>query len=118
MKKVFLTIAVLVGVSAANLSIAGEKANTSIELVSTGELKFKLSLDNVKERSSIVIKDFGGDTVYSSNLPKSENFSKVFDLSNLSDGTYTFVINNGGEISSKPFSISTETKRQVVAVVK
>jgi hypothetical protein len=121
MKKTILTIAVLVGVSAANLSIASDKAkenNASIELVSSSELKFKLTLESVKERSSLTIKDFNGDTVYSTSLPKSENYSKIFDLSNLADGNYSFVINNGSEISSKPFVISTETKRQVTAVIK
>ncbi|MEO6284926.1 MAG: hypothetical protein ABIN80_15430 [Dyadobacter sp.] len=121
MKKAILTIAVLVGVSAANLSIAGDKAkenNASIELVSSSELKFKLTLETVKERSSLIIKDFNGDTVYSTSLPKSENYSKIFDLSNLADGNYSFIINNGSEISSKPFVISTETKRQVTAVIK
>nr|WP_295933254.1 hypothetical protein [uncultured Dyadobacter sp.] len=121
MKKAILTIAVLVGVSAANLTIAADKVkenNASIELVSTGELKFKLSLETVKERSSLVIKDYTGTIVYSTSIPKSENYSKIFDLSNLADGNYSFVINNGSEISTKPFVISTETKRQVTAVIK
>jgi hypothetical protein len=120
MKKAILTIAVLVGVSAANLSLANEKAkeNNAIELIAGSELKFKLTLENVKERSSVTIKDFGGDVVYSTSIPKSENYSKVFDLSNLADGNYSFIINNGSEVSTKPFSISTETKRQVTAVVK
>lgn len=121
MKKTILTIAVLVGVSAANFSIANDKVkenNSSIELVSSSELKFKLTLDSVKERSSLTIKDFNGDIVYSTSLPKSENYSKIFDLSNLADGNYSFIINNGSEISSKPFVISTETKRQVTAVIK
>jgi hypothetical protein len=121
MKKTILAIAVLVGVSTANLSIAADKVkenNASIELVSGAELKFKLSLENVKERSSLVIKDYTGTIVYSTSLPKSENYSKIFDLSNLADGNYSFVINNGSEISTKPFAISTETKRQVTAVIK
>ena len=119
MKKTILTLAVLMGVSAANLSIAADKVkenNTPIELVSKGELKFKLTLENVKDKSSLVIKDFGGDIVYSTSLPKSENYSKIFDLSNLADGQYSFIVNNGNEVSSKPFVISTETKRQVTAV--
>ncbi|QRR01805.1 hypothetical protein [Dyadobacter sandarakinus] len=120
MKKAILTIAVLVGVSVANLTIAADKnkENTaSLELVSSSELKFKLTLDNVKEKSSLTIKDFNGEIVYITSLPKSENYSKVFDLSNLADGNYSFIINNGSEVSTKPFSISTETKRQVTAVV-
>jgi hypothetical protein len=121
MKKTILTLAVLVGVSAANLSIAGDKAkenNAPIELVANSELKFKLTLENVKERSSLTIKDFGGSVVYTTSLPKSENYSKIFDLSNLADGNYTFIVNNGNEISTKPFVISTETKRLVTAVIK
>ncbi|MCF0073248.1 hypothetical protein LZD49_22400 [Dyadobacter sp. CY261] len=122
MKKTILAIAVLVGVSTANLSIAADKAKennaASIELVSGGELKFKLSLESVKERSSLVIKDYTGTIVYSTSIPKAENYSKIFDLSNLADGNYSFVINNGSEITTKPFAISTETKRQVTAVIK
>lgn len=119
MKKTILTLAVLMGVSAANLSIAADKVkenNAAIELVSKGELKFKLTLENVKDKSSLVIKDFGGDIVYSTALPKSENYSKIFDLSNLADGQYSFIVSNGNEVSSKPFVITTETKRQVTAV--
>ncbi|GGM80048.1 hypothetical protein GCM10010967_09790 [Dyadobacter beijingensis] len=122
MKKTILAIAVLVGVSAANFSIAADKVKennaASIELVSGAELKFKLSLESVKERSSLVIKDFTGTVVYSTSIPKSENYTKIFDLSNLADGNYSFVINNGSEITTKPFAISTETKRQVTAVIK
>jgi hypothetical protein len=121
MKKLILSVAVLVGVSAANLSVAGDKvANNaaSIELVSSSDLKFKLTLDSVKERSSVVIKDGDGSVVYSSAIPQSEKYTKIFDLSNLLDGNYSFVVNNGGDITSKPFSIATETKRLVTAVVK
>ncbi|KAA0989495.1 hypothetical protein [Dyadobacter aurulentus] len=121
MKKTILAIAVLVGVSTANFSVAADKAkeaNASIEVVAAGELKFKLKLDGVKERSTVAIKDFSGVTVYSTSIPKSESYTKVFDLSNLADGSYTFVISNGSEVSTKPFSISTETKRQVTAVVR
>jgi len=120
MKKTILAVAVLLSVSVANITKAEDKVkeNASIELVSTGELKFKLTLDNVKERSTVTIKDYSGEIVYVSSLPKAESYSKVFDLSNLADGNYSFVVNNGGETSTKPFSISTETKRQVTAVVK
>lgn len=121
MKKIILSVAVLVGVSAANLSFATEKGvdkPVAIELVSSSDLKFKLTLENVKERSSVVIKNSDGTTVYSSSIPKSENYIKIFDLSNLLDGNYSFVVNNGGEVTSKPFAISTETKRLVTPVVK
>ena len=120
MKKTILAIAVLVGVSTASFSFAGEKvSNTSaaaIELVSADNLTFRLKLDSVKEKSSVTIKDENGTVLYSSAIPKSENYSKVFDLSNLLDGNYTFIVNNGTEITEKPFVIATETKRLVTAV--
>jgi len=119
MKKVILAIAVLVGISTSGFSFSGEVSNnnnSSIELIANSELKFKLALDNVKERASLVIKDQFGQILYSANLPKSENYSKIFDLSGLVDGSYSFVINNGGDVTVKPFEIATETKRLVTAV--
>ena len=116
MKKIILSVAVLMGVSAANFSFAGEKTTAAIEIVAASDLRFKLTLDSVKERSSVVIKDGDGMIVYSTSIPKSENYSKIFDLSNLLDGNYSFVVSNGNEVTSKPFVISTETKRLVTAV--
>jgi hypothetical protein len=120
MKKTILAIAVLVGVSTANFSYANEKVKNSesaaIELLSAGNVAFRLRLDNVKEKSSVLIKDEFGTVLYSSSIPKSENYSKVFDLSNLLDGNYTFIVNNGNETTEKPFVIATETKRLVTAV--
>lgn len=119
MKKIIFSIAVLMGVSAANFSFAGGKVSdktSAVEIVASNNLKFKLTLDSVKDRSSVVIKDSDGTIVYSTTIPKSENYSKIFDLSNLSDGNYSFVVNNGTEVTAKPFAISTETKRLVTAV--
>jgi hypothetical protein len=119
MKKTILAIAVLVGVSAANLSYAGEvvaKNNATIELIANSDLKFKLALENVKEKSSVTIKDQFGEVLYSASLPKSESYTKIFDLSSLADGSYSFVISNGNDVTVKPFEIATETKRLVTAV--
>lgn len=120
MKKLILSVAVLVGISATNISFANDKGATTsssaIELLSSNDLKFKLTLENVKSRSSMVIKDNDGTVVFSTTIPQSEKYTKIFDLSNLLDGNYNFVVNNGGEVISKPFTIATETKRSVVAV--
>ena len=121
MKKLILSVAVLVGVSTASFSFSADKVSNkaaAIELVSSSDLKFKLTLENVKERSSVVIKDNDGGVVYSTSIPQTEKYTKIFDLSNLLDGNYSFIVSNGGEVTSKPFAISTETKRQVTAVVK
>jgi|EP01012_Entosiphon_sulcatum_P019302 hypothetical protein len=119
MKKVILAIALLVAVTTSGFSFSGEvskKENASIELIANSDLKFKLALDNVKEKSSLVIRDQYNQVLYSASLPKSENYSKIFDLSGLADGSYSFVISNGSEVTVKPFEIATETKRLVTAV--
>jgi hypothetical protein len=119
MKKVILAVAVLIGVSSASFGFVGEGSSnnsTSIELIANSELQFKLAVENLKVRSSVVIKDQSGQVLYSATLPKSGNYSKIFDLSGLADGSYSFVVNNGGEVTAKPFEISTETKRVVTAI--
>ncbi|WP_149242947.1 hypothetical protein [Dyadobacter sp. 32] len=119
MKKVILVIAVLVGISTSGFSFSEEvskKENASIELISNNELKFKLALEDVKEKSSVVIKDEMGQVLYSATLRKSESYTKIFDLSGLADGSYSFVISNGSDVTVKPFEIATETKRMVTAL--
>jgi hypothetical protein len=117
MKKTILAIAVLVGVSTASFAISNENNSAAaIELVSADNLTFRLKLDSVKEKSSVTIKDEVGTVLYNSAIPKAENYSKVFDLSNLLDGNYTFILRNGTEITEKPFVIATETKRLVTAI--
>jgi hypothetical protein len=116
MKKAILAIAVLVGISTASFAFGDDVVKSSVELIANNDLKFRLALDNVKEKSSVVIKDQFGVILYSTTIPKSENYSKIFDLSGLADGSYSFVINNGREVTVKPFEIATETKRLVTAV--
>ncbi len=114
MKKLILSLVILFSISTSVTSMAKENdKNTAakVELSTAGGLKFKLSLSAIESGSSIAIKDNFGETLYSANLPKSESYSKVFDLSTLNDGNYTFIINNGGEIVEKPISIETRTTR-------
>ena len=115
MKKIILGLALLMGVSIANVSFASEKLGTeaNIEIATVGELKFKLSLEDVKDNSSVIIKDLDGEILYSANLPKSANYAKIFDFSTLKDGGYVFIINNGKERIEKPFNIQTQTTRVV-----
>ena len=120
MKKSFLFIAVLVGVSAANVSVANNglkivdltvNASSDLNVKALEGLKFKLTAENLQNKSYITIKNAEGEVVYNEFAGKSEVFSKVYDLSSLPDGNYTFVVNNGKETIEKPFTISTEVKR-------
>lgn len=120
MKKSILFIAVLMGVSAANVSVANNglkivdlAANTAgdLNVKALDGLKFKLTIEKLQNKSYIVIKNADGEVVYSEYAGKSEVFSKVYDLSSLPDGNYSFIVANGNETIEKPFAISTEVKR-------
>jgi hypothetical protein len=122
MKKLILTLAVLVGVSfSANTSFAfdGLKIVTlnSIEnevlLKPLAGMKFKLVVANISSKATITIKNENGEVMYTEYASKSEDFSKIFDLSDLADGNYYFEIANGSEKLVKSFKISTEVKRTV-----
>jgi|SRR5690606_14962338 len=118
MKKIIVMLAVLVGVSTANFSIAGENNTTklNVELSSLDNLQFRLVLDQVNTKSTVLIRDYSGAVLYTISVPKTEKFTKIFDLSNLRDGSYTFQVNNGKEKIEKPFEINTEVKRVVTQV--
>lgn len=126
MKKSFLVIAVLMGVSTANFANVLKTNNTAVEVredrtvelsVETfSDLKFKLSVNNLSARSYIAIKSSVGEVLYSEYTSGSESYSKVFDLSNLLDGKYTFVVETSKGIVEKPFSIKTQTTRVVTPV--
>lgn len=119
MKKSFLLLAILVGVSVANVSEASNGIkivelpgiSSDLNVKALEGLKFKLTVDNLQNKSYITIKNSVGETLYSEFLTKTEVFSKVYDLSGLPDGSYTFVVDNGKETIEKPFEISTEVKR-------
>lgn len=126
MKKMILAVAVMMGVSAA--SFATTTKNDSIEVrgdrtvemnVETfKDLKFKLSIKSLVNRSYIAIKSSTGEVLYSEYAAAStEGYSKVFDLSNLLDGKYVFVVETSKGYEEKPFEIKTQTTRVVMSVV-
>ncbi|MPR34253.1 hypothetical protein [Salmonirosea aquatica] len=125
MKRIILVAAVWMGVSAANLATANS-INPSTEVRTDGtvdmsvetfkDMKFKLTIKNLSNRSYIAIKRSTGETLYSEYASKTESYTKVFDLSNLADGKYAFVIESGNGNIEKPFTISTETTRTVTPI--
>lgn len=124
MKKLFVTLAVLMGVSAASrveakdgLKIVDVKevlTSENVDLTALAGMKFRLTFDKLQHKSYIAIKDTNGETLYSEYAKQTGAYSKAFDLSNLTDGKYTFIIINGSERIEKPFEISTNVKRSVI----
>ena len=119
MKKLILTGAVWIGISAAATCFANDgfkvvsiSENTSdFTVKALGDLKFKLTADNLQKKTNIVIKNTQGEIFYNEYVSNTEEFSKVYDLSNLSDGEYFFEMISGKEKIVKSFEISTSVKR-------
>jgi hypothetical protein len=95
------------GVSAASFATTNTNTDTEVRgdrnvdlsIETFKDLKFKLSVKNLSNRSYIAIKSSTGEALYSECTPASEeNYSKVFDLSNPLDGKYAFVVETNGSV--------------------
>ncbi len=126
MKRIVLVAAVWMGVSAANTITAKNVDRTTIEVREEGtvnmtvktykDMKFRLTVQDLTSRLYIAIKNASGETLYSEYARETENYSKIFDLSNLSDGSYAFVVETDKGRAEKAFTINTETTRVVSTV--
>ncbi len=119
MKKLILTGAVWIGISAAATCFANDgfkvlnisETTSDFTVKALGDLKFKLTADNLQKKTYIVIKNTQGEILYNEYVSNTEEFSKIYDLSNLSDGEYFFEMTSGKEKIVKSFEISTSVKR-------
>jgi hypothetical protein len=129
MKKLILTFAVLMGVSAAITTLANNAPRFNgikiIEITNEARdlqvkalqgLKFQLTLDNLDKKTYVAIKNAAGEVLYSEFTYKTENFSKVYDLTNLADGEYYFEVITGKEKLTKSFQIATSVNRTATAL--
>ena len=126
MKKLILTVAVLMGVSAANNTFANDNFNgikiveinaeaTDLQVKAFKGLKFQLTLDNLDKKTYIAIKNASGEVFHSEYISKTETFSKLYDLSALADGEYFFEVVTGKEKLMKNFQIATNVTRTATA---
>ena len=123
MKKLVITAVILIGLSSANRTLANDLihraniAETELKLKALNGVKFKVTAFNILEKSVLRIQDKKGEVLFKG-IVENGNYEKVFNLSLLPDGDYSFVLSTGKEVSKKAFSIKTETKRTIVEVAK
>lgn len=123
MKRIILIAAVWMGVSAASTITAKNTDRAAIEVREEGsvnmtvktykDMKFRLTVQDLTSRLYIAIKSTSGEVLYSEYARETENYSKVFDLSNLADGSYAFVVETDKGRAERAFMINTETTRVV-----
>ncbi|MFN3850730.1 MAG: hypothetical protein ACK4NY_14950 [Spirosomataceae bacterium] len=123
------TVVLAIGIAAiSNISFAngnvgnGETPNEkpatafAAKINEVGTLRFKVEVANPsRQKTTIALQDDNGNVLFSEYSFTDSQYSKVFDLTNLVDGDYTFVIVSGKEKINKAFSIQTKTNRVVLA---
>lgn len=80
-------------------------------------MQFRVCYYKPQSQTIIVrIMDMDKNILFSENKRSESTYVRYFDLSTLSDGSYTFEITDGKEKSSKTFDILTRTSRVVSSI--
>jgi protein-disulfide isomerase len=106
----------------ANARVADDRktetsAKSAVSIREVGNLKFKVAVSEpTDQRVDVMIVDGEtNNTLYAGTLSKKEQGSRVFDLSQLVDGTYVINVFYGKEKVSQSFTIQTQVNRVVLA---
>lgn len=93
--------------------VASAEKNT-LSVQDLGSLRFKLAFENPsKQKTKISLID-KSDNLFFYDYPSNDvQYVKAFDLSNLVDGEYTFVVEVGTEKMKKDFVITTQSSRGI-----
>ena len=79
-----------------------------------GNLRFKLAFENPsKQKTKISLVDKENNLFFYDYPSNDVQYVKAFDLSNLVDGEYTFVVELGTEKLKKDFVITTQSLRGI-----
>lgn len=126
MKKIILVAAVGMGVFATSLCNAqtnnvavaqtSERGTIDLSVKAYKDMKYRLFVGKLSEHSHIAIKRESGEVLYNEYIAKAGVYSKIFDLSNLADGNYTFVVESNEASAEKAFAIKTETTRTLTPI--
>lgn len=90
-----------------------KNANT-LSVQDLGSLRFKLTFENpLRQKTQIYLLDKYNEVYYEAYSSGEETYIKAFNLKNLADGEYTFVVEIGKEKLKKDLTISTQTFRGI-----
>lgn len=107
MKKVINRSIIMAAMCTALLSNANE-GSSFIPKKEKEIVKTMITIDDVKEGQSLIIKDLNGIILYKELIKESGSYSKAFDLTELPDGNYFFELEKEMEIKVIPFTVSSK----------
>ena len=93
------------------VAVASTTEASELNLRALSNLKFVLSANKVGERTIISLLDEDKTVLFRDYANTNGDYTKIFDLSNLADGKYTFVVKNGVEEIEKTLEIKTSVER-------
>ena len=125
-KKIMKALIVAIAIIAASASTSFAQANKStsngkvsasenvanLNIQNLGSLRFKLSFENpTKQKAQIFLVDKDNTVYYNEYASGDAQYSKAFNLTNLVDGEYSFVVQTPTEKVSQSFVIKTQINR-------
>jgi len=116
-----LVVAIAIIASSASVSFAQSTSNgkvsasdkvSNLSVQNLGSLRFKLSFENpTKQKAQIILVDNGRNVYFNEYTAGDAQYTKAFNLTNLVDGEYTFIVETPTEKVSQNFVIRTEINR-------
>ena len=115
---VVLTIATTTSQGTAQTIISAEKVTSieknSLSVQDLGSLRFKLTFENSnKQKTKISLVNKENNVFFCDYTTDDAQYVKAFDLSNLIDGEYSFLVEYGTEKLKKDFVITTKSFRGI-----
>jgi hypothetical protein len=87
---------------------------SNLSVQDLGSLRFKLAFENpFKQKMKISLVDKENNVFYDDYSVGQTQYVKAFNLANLADGEYTFVVESGKDKITKAFEIRTQTFRGI-----
>ena len=99
---------------AASGKISSTATVTNLSVQDMGSLRFKLAFENpLRQKTKIYLLDKDSNVLFDEYTYGNTQYVRAFNLSNLVDGEYTFVVESGKDKMKKDFAITTKTLRGV-----
>lgn len=115
---IVMTLAIATTEGMAQKVVSGKTSSTekvtNLSVQDLGSLRFKLAFENpLKQKTKISLLNKNNDVFFNDYATGDAQYVKAFDLSNLADGEYTFVVESGNDKLTKEFVIKTQTFRGI-----